>query len=144
MGSRSSYAPPNLEDWRVRRFIEWLCTAPEERDPPTQAELAEEVGYVSAHLSSWKRDPDFLAAWEKQYRKTVGSPERLGNVMQKLYLTATDLTDPRQVQAAKTYLDAASKMSPPAPNGPKDARKLTNDQLYEILAERAAQELTQS
>lgn len=134
---------PNMSDWRVQRFLDWLTTPPQERDFPTQATLAAsmEVGYVT--MSQWKDDPDFLAEWERRYMRTVGSVERQQDILQALYETATDRSDPRQVTAAKTYLDVIGKARPPGPaRGPGSARELTDDQLYEVLAERAAGQLS--
>ena len=79
-------------DWRRERFLEWLCTAPKDRMPDTQYELAEELGCDRQMLTEWKKDAEFLALWEKRYRQTIGSPERAGQVMQSLYETAIDRT----------------------------------------------------
>ena len=103
---------PNFNDFRVQRFFEWLLTPPSERYPSTQATLAEELGLERNLLSQWKNDPDFLAEWERRYRKTVGSPERAKGVLDSLYETAIDRTDPRQVPAARAYLEAIDVMKP--------------------------------
>ena len=132
-----------LPDSVRERFLSWLCTIPDDRWPRTQAELAEELGCTPTTLSNFKKDPDFLRDWEHQYRRTVGSPERAQNVLEKLYETATDRTDPRQVQAAKQYLEAIDAVKPKKleVSMQGSARNMTDEQLMEILTERAAVEL---
>ena len=142
----NAYAPPVMSDWRVQRFLEWLCTHVADREISTQKELAEVLGVAPAMLTSWKKDADFLAAWEVMYRKSIGAPDRVKSIMDQLYDTATDRSDPRQVQAARTYLEAVDAARPPrvqASTGAKAAKELTNDQLLAILAERAAKELSE-
>lgn len=130
-------------DWRRQHFLEWLCTPPDHRDPHTMKELAAEFGLSEQTLFRWKREPEFLGEWEIQYRKVVGSPEKAQRIMDKLFETAEDRTDPRQVQAAKAYLEAIEVIKPKKVEVTvnKAARDLSDDDLYAILAERAQQEL---
>jgi len=134
-----------MNDWRRQHFLDRLCAIPEDRDPPTMKALATKLSISYETLNRWKRDSQFLAEWETQYRQTVGSPEKAQRVVERLYETAEDRTDPRQVQAAKAYLEAIDAIRPKkvevTVNRP--ARDLTDEQLYSILAERAAQELAQ-
>lgn len=132
-------------DWRRQRFLEWLCTAHKDRMPTTQKELAAELVISADVLVNWKRQPEFLAEWERQYRLTVGNPGRAQHVLDELYETATDRSDPRQVQAAKAYLEAIDVVKPKkvdvtVTNG-KAAKELTDDELFSMLAERAEVEL---
>jgi hypothetical protein len=133
--------PPG--DWRRERYIEWLCTIHEDRDPRTVKELADELVTTVAALTRLKAEPDFLAAWEHAYRRTVGSPEKAQRVVQRLYETAEDRTDPRQVQAAKAYLEAIDAIKPKKVEVTvnKAAKDLSDEDLYRILAERAELEL---
>jgi len=132
-------------DWRRERFLEWLCTAPQDRMPTTQYELADELGCERNMLTSWKKDAEFLALWEKRYRQTIGSPERAGQVMQSLYETAIDRTDPRQVQAAKAYMDQIESAKPQkldvTVTSGKAAKDLSDDELFAMLAKRAEAEI---
>jgi hypothetical protein len=132
-------------DWRRERLLDWLCTIADDREPKTQKDLAEELGARSEELSKWKAEPDFLAAWETRYRKTVGSPEKAHAVLNALHETAVDRTDPRQVQAARAYLEAIDVVKPKkvdvtVTNG-KAAKDLTDDELFAMMATRAEQEL---
>jgi hypothetical protein len=137
---RARYDP---NDPRQEIFLDWLATIPEDRKPATQAELAEQFGINPSILSQWKNDPDFLRVWEHRYRKTVGSPEKAQQVVTKLFETATDRTDPRQVPAARAYLEAIDAIKPKKIDiqVSKDPKQLSDDELMTILAERAAQEL---
>jgi hypothetical protein len=136
----------DYDDWRRKAFMDWLCTIPEDRDPRTQKEFAEKLSIVPQTLTNWKNDPIFMADWELQYRKTVGSPEKAQRVIQRLYETAEDRTDPRQVPAARAYLEAIDAIKPKKVDvtvTKSPAKDLTDDELYRILAERAEQELAQ-
>lgn len=144
MGGKLGSTRPAMNDFRVQRFLEWLLTPRDERNPGTQAALAEELGVHRNTLGEWKNDPDFLAEWERQYRKTVGSPERAQSVLNSLYETATDRTDPRQVPAARAYLEAIDVMKPKRVDVTVTkgaAKELSDDELLAMLAERAEYEL---
>jgi hypothetical protein len=143
MGKMAS-TRPNFNDFRVQRFFEWLLTPPAERMPSKQGDFAEELGVSRALLAQWKNDPDFLAEWERQYRKTVGSPEKAKAVLDSLFETATDRTDPRQVPAARAYLEAIDVMKPKRVEMTVvkgAAKELTDEELLSMLAERAEAEL---
>jgi transposase len=131
-------------DWRRAHFIEWLCTPPTSRDPYTYKELAAKLGLGEQTLYKWKRDVGFLNEWEQQYRKVVGSPEKAQEVVERLHETAVDRTDPRQVQAAKAYLEAIDAIRPKKVDitvTTRPAKDLPDDELYALLAEAAQREL---
>lgn len=131
---------PDLTDWKVKLFLDWLTTVPDQRDPPTQLAFAETLGVPTTYLGDWKRDPDFLIEWERAYRKKVGSPEKQQAVLDALHATATDRTDPRQVPAARAYLEAIDAIKPKKLDvtmTTKPAKELSNDDLALLLAEAA-------
>lgn len=133
----------DFNDWRVQRFLEWLCTIAEDREPKTQKDLCEELGWVKQRAADMKNDPDFLAAWEHRYRKTVGSPEKAQLVVTRLFETATDRTDPRQVPAARAWMEAVDAVRPKRVDVTvsKAAKDLSEEELNAILAEEASREL---
>lgn len=134
---------PDLNDWKVKLFLEWLVTVPAERDPEKQSEFAEQHGIPIGYLGDWKRDPDFLIEWERRYRKKVGSPEKQQQVLEALHATATDRTDPRQVPAARAYLEAIDAIKPKKVDvtfEAKPAKNLSDEDLTLLLAEAASLE----
>jgi hypothetical protein len=132
-------------DWRKRAYIEWLTTPQIEREITTVGDFAKSIDTSRSTLTKWREEAEFLAEWERIYRMTVGNPEKAQRVMHELLATATDRTDPRQVQAAKTYLDAIGAIKPQAVDitvtQGKAAKALTDDELYSLIAERAVAEL---
>ena len=130
-----------LSDHRKQRFLEWLCTIKEDRDPPYQKDLALELGVHAKTLSDWRNEPEFLEEWNRRYRRTVGSPERMQLVLERLFETATDRTDPRQVQAAKEYRMAVEGVAPTRLDISVNARELSDAELSELIAETAAREV---
>lgn len=131
----------NFDDWRVQRVLEWLCTIKEDRDPSTQGGLADELGFTSdSEIKRWKNDPEFLAEWERRYRKSVASPEKMQLIAERLYETATDRSDPRQVQAAREYRAAVEAVKPPTPG---DVRGNVREMSTEVLNELASRILKQ-
>jgi hypothetical protein len=134
---------PDLNDWKVKLFLDWLTTVPDQRDPPTQTAFAETLGVPTTYLGDWKRDPDFLVEWERAYRKKVGSPEKQQAVLDALHATATDRTDPRQVPAARAYLEAIDAIKPKKMDvsiSTKPAKDLSSEDLAMLLAEAAVLE----
>lgn len=134
----------NPNDFRIQRLLEWLCTPKDLREPRTQKELADEINLSAEKISSLKNDATFLRLWEDRYRKTVGSPQKAFEVMNALQETAADRTDPRQVQAARAYLEAIDAIKPKKLDvtvTSAAAKQLTDEQLTEMIAARAAQEL---
>ena len=129
-------------------FIEWLLVPKAERQPRTQNELAEKLGVTPSDLSAWKRDVEFLQAWDAMYLKTIGSPETKMKIMQTLMQTATDEDDPKHVQAAKTFFEIEGSLRPSKTqvdvnvHGTKPS-ELTDAQLDELLAAKAGDELSQ-
>lgn len=132
---------PEEREWRQQAFLDWLCTIKEERVPEHQYQLAEKLNMSESTLSAWKKEPDFLARWDAQYRRTTGSPERMQRVLDMLYETATDRSDPRQVAAAKEYRNAVEGVSPQQYELTirKDLAQMTDEEFreYEALAAQA-------
>ena len=132
-----------ISDWRKQEFLSWLCTIKEDRDPSTQKALADKLSVTDQTLKHWKMDPEFLEAWEHNYRRTVGSPERMQRVLDMLFETAVDRSDPRQVPAAKEYRQAVEGVRPTQVEvSMKGAAKdLSDDDLQSLLAAAAQSEL---
>lgn len=124
------------------RFIEWLCTVKRDRQPATQDELARVLRVTPAKLTRWKKDPEFLRAWETHYLSTIGSPERKQPLLDALHRTGSDPDDPHHVAAAKAYMDIVDGLRPQQLEVTikRPAQNLTDDQLDLILTQHAENE----
>lgn len=128
------------------RFIGWLMTVKEQREPRTQSALAAELDLDSSLLSAWKRDPDFLEAWNVRYLRTIGNPGSKMEIMNTLMATATDADDPKHVQAAKAFFEIEGSLRPQknqvdikvtaAPS------ELSDDDLERLMSDKATDELS--
>lgn len=132
-----------LEDPRHQRFVDWLTTPKSERQPAMLKDLASELGVSDRTLRDWKERPAIRAVWEEQAKKVVGSPERAQDVLEAMYARAVDSTDPKQVQAAKLYLEAIEAIKPPTVEvrSVSDLAKVSDDELQAMIAATAGQML---
>lgn len=130
------------DDAKQARFIEWLSTPLRERDPRTQEELARRMHVSPNKLSRWKRDVEFLRAWEAHYLSTIGSPERKLPLLDALHRTGSDADDPHHVAAAKAYMDIVDGLRPQQieVTVKRPAQELTDEQLDLILTRHAETE----
>lgn len=126
-----------------RRYLEWLCTPPMERQPASKNKFAAEVGYSARTLRDWEAKPLFREEWEKRSKDIQGSPERHQQVLDTLFAKATADGD---VQAAKLWLTAMDKITPPTVKvdqtvtSKKAIADLSDDELAALLAQEAAVE----
>jgi len=128
------------------RFISWLLTLKEHREPQTQKALAEELGLVPGTLVAWKRDEDFLRAWNAAYLRTIGSPGTKMEIMATLEQTATDPDDPKHVQAAKAYFEIEGSLRPAKSQVDINVQstppsELSDEQLQAMIDRKAGDEL---
>jgi len=131
-----------ISDFRKQTFLKWLCTPSKERDPRTISDLALQLDVGRKTLYRWQEDKEFLEAWEKMYLRTIGDPSRKSEIMETLFRTATDPDDPKHVQAAKTYFEIEGSVKPAKMevSVTRPTAELTDEQLAELLAERAEAE----
>jgi hypothetical protein len=129
-------------DQQKLRFIDWLCTAPTERQPATMEGIADELGVASRTLRDWKKRPDFIKEWEKRAVEVAGSPERTQLLLDKLYEVAMDSASSKQVNAAKLFLDVMGAIKPPdvKVTVTQTAEKLSDEELDALIAEVAVGE----
>jgi len=128
-------------------FVQWLLTPKDERNPRTQAALAERLGVSPTMLTSWKSEATFLERWNAEYLSGVGSPERKSAIMETLYGTATDPDDPKHVQAAKSYFEIEGSLAPKGRSqlditvASRPTSELSDAELERMLAAKAGDEL---
>lgn len=103
------------DDLRLKRerYMEWLLTPKDERQPPTKAAMARELERSEKTLRDWEQMPEFRAEWEKRAREVMGGPERLKAVADAMYAQALDADSRKQVQAAKMFAELIGAHSPP-------------------------------
>jgi hypothetical protein len=125
-----------------RRYLDWLCTPPSERQPVSKNKFAELVGKSARTLRDWEAKPVFRDEWERRAKDVQGSPERHQRVLDTLFQKAAD----GDVQAAKLWLTALEKIAPPSlkvdqtVTSKKVLAELSDDELAELLASEAAVE----
>jgi len=127
-------------------FIEWLLTPKSERKLSTQNELAEYFGVSPSVLSNWKKDTEFIQAWNAGYLTSIGSPETKMSIVQTLMRTAMDQDDPKHIAAAKAYFEIEGSLRPVKSQvdikvSAKAPSDLSDEELQRLLAERADDEL---
>jgi hypothetical protein len=105
--------------------------------------MAEKLGISPQTITKWKEESEFLEAWHALYRRTIGSPERMQLVLERLFETATDRTDPRQVPAAREYRVAVEGVAPTRVDVTvsKAAKDLSDEDLAALIAAGAQSEL---
>ncbi len=120
------------------QYLDWLCTAPSEREPSTKLKFAETIGVNVKTLRRWEAKPTFRAEWEKRVETIQGSPERTQRLLDSLYAKALD----GDTKAASLYLQATNRMSPPTieVNSKQSSRELTDAELDALIAASAANE----
>ena len=90
-------------------FLDWLCQ-PEPRTPPTQKQLAEELGLSEGTLSRWRSLPGFSAATLEAKRSLVSTDDIL-RVLDSMVRAAVE----GNVPAAKLVMEYVELLDPEAP-----------------------------
>lgn len=89
---------------------------PQDREPATQQELADELGVDPRTIRNWMKRDDVRRAWKKEAEDIVGDPTNVQEVLEGLRKIAKDPTHRQYVQAAKLYLEAVKAIQPPEQN----------------------------
>lgn len=146
-GGSLAYDGPMALSEQQRRVIAWLLTQKSEREPRTQAELAEELEVSVRTLSEWKRDEEFLREWNAQYLRTISNPGKKMEIMETLLRTATDAEDPKHVQAAKAFFEIEGSLKPQRQGVDVTVTtkpsELSDEELKRLMAMKAGDELAQ-
>lgn len=132
-----------LTDPRHIRLVEWLSTPPADRDPATQAGIAEELGVSPRTIRGWKELEHVRAAWKKRADEIVGDPDKVTEVIERMRLDALDSENTRRHLAAKIYLEAVKAIQPSEKEVEVKITKAelsewTDERLEALIAEEAA------
>jgi hypothetical protein len=121
-----------------QRYVDWLCTAPQERVPATKKAMALELGVDITTVRRWEKRPAFKQAWQKQVDEVQGSPERTQVLLDTLYEKAIG----GDVKSAQLYLQATNRMAPPTVEVRSEKRvaELSDADLDELIAAMAQRE----
>ncbi len=68
-----------------QEYLDWLCTAPSERVPPSKKQMAVHLGVDITTLRRWEKKPNFRQQWQDKVDDIQGSPERTQAVLDMLY-----------------------------------------------------------
>jgi hypothetical protein len=123
---------------KQQQYLDWLCTAPSERNPATKQGFADHVGVDVTTLRRWEKKDVFAKEWEQRARTVQGSPERTQSVLDTLHARAMD----GDVRAAQLWLQAMDKMAPAQVEVKTDrqAAQLSDAELDELIGAMAARE----
>lgn len=124
-----------------QRYLDWLCTAPAERQPATKKAMADALGVDITTLRRWEKKPFFKEEWQKRVDDIQGSPERTQQLLDTLYKKALD----GDTKSAQLYLQATNRMAPPTVEIKSDrkAADLSDDELDQLIGAMAAREKQQ-
>lgn len=138
--------PVELSDPRHRRVLDWVTTAPVEREPRTQTALADEMGVSARTVRDWMGRDDFKQAWRLRVDALAGSPERTQSALDRLFDKAMDESNPSPERQLKLYWEMIKAISPPEVNVnvmSRRAQDLSNDELEDLIAGGAVDVLKQ-
>lgn len=129
------------------RFLEWLLdprpsTENEPKGKGSQTNLAKQMGIHPSTLTKWKRDPAFLAAWEKKHQHVTGGIERFQEMLAELYrigMGRVPGTRPADQRAAlMNYFELVARYQPKKTLEIKDPAlaEINDDELAMVLRRR--------
>lgn len=123
------------------QYIDWLCTAPSERDPRTKGAMAGHLGVDITTLRRWEKRKHFREEWQKRVDEIQGSPERTLAVLDVLYKKALD----GDTKSAHLYLQATNRMAPPTVEikSERKTSELSDDELDQLIGAMAQRERQQ-
>jgi hypothetical protein len=121
-----------------QRYLDWLCTAPAERQPATKKAMADALGVDITTLRRWEKKSFFREEWQKRVDDIQGSPERTQQLLDTLYKKALD----GDTKSAQLYLQATNRMAPPTVEIKSDrkASDLSDTELDQLIGAMAARE----
>lgn len=121
-----------------QEYLDWLCTAPSEREPNSKNKMAVHLGVDVKTLRRWEKRPTFLKEWEDRVQTIQGSPERTQRLLDTLYAKALD----GDTKSAQLYLQATNRMAPPTVQVKSDkaTKDLSDQELDELIAAMATRE----
>ena len=124
-----------------QEYLDWLCTAPSERNPSSKEKMASHLGVNVTTLRRWEKKEIFVSQWRTAVDEVQGSPERTQRLLDTLYAKALD----GDTKSAHLYLQATNRMAPPTVTVQtnKKAAELSDAELDSLIAAVAEREKAQ-
>jgi hypothetical protein len=124
-----------------QQYLDWLCTPPSERTPPSKHKMAVHLGVNETTLRRWEKKEVFRNHWKAAVDEVQGSPERTARLLDTLYAKALD----GDTKSAQLYLQATNRMAPPTVTvqSNKKAAELSDEELDQLIAAVAEREKSQ-
>lgn len=121
-----------------QEYLDWLCTAPSERVPPSKHKMALHLGVNETTIRRWEKKEVFRNQWKEQVDEVQGSPERTQRLLDTLYSKALE----GDTKSAQLYLQATNRMAPPTVTvqSNKKASELSDEELDSLIAAVAERE----
>ena len=116
----------------MERFVEWTLTPANLREHESKAKLAVELGVHPNTLRNYQHDPAFQKAVTHRARSLVRT-DRLPDVLDSLFVQASDPTTPRSVSAAKALLEFAQDTADVVEE--LDVKNMSQDDLVKVALE---------
>lgn len=110
-------------------FLEWLVA--DEHNPPSQARWCMENDVHERTVQGWKRDPRFVAEWERRLNEKNVSPERIQAMLDTIWEAAK--TDFKAATAYLTYIEKFMP-APEKRTADKGIRDMTDEELDAAMA----------
>ena len=128
----------NILTGEQQKYLEWLCTAPQERQPPSKKQYATKHVVDVTTLRRWEKKPAFRQEWQSRVDDLQGSPERTQALLDTLYNKALD----GDTKSAQLYLQATNRMAPATIEIKNEKRtaELSDTELDELIAAMASRE----
>lgn len=118
---------------RMARYIEWLLTPADLRNPPSKAKLADELGVHPQTLRNYQKDPVFQRRLMEEGRE-MARVDRVPDILESLYRQAKDDQNPRSVAAARAFLEHVEKMVPQG-DSVENVEQMSNEDLANLAVQ---------
>lgn len=129
----------NMLTAKQELYLDWLCTPPPERQPPSKRKYADENHTTTQTLRTWEKNATFRDEWKRRVDTIQGSPEKTFSLMESLYAKAME----GDLKAADLYLRASGRMAPQPIKVESEKRSadLSDAELQQLIAALAQREL---
>jgi hypothetical protein len=114
-------------------FLDWMLA--DIKSPSSQAQWCAANDVHERTVQTWKKDPRFVAEWERRAAEKNISPERIQDMVDTLYNAGKN----GDIKAATAYIDYVKQFMPPPERRTNDQsiKEMTDEELDAALRELA-------